>query len=331
MEPSQLSPNYRISVGTQVVLKRDHDVIGRPKGPDGQVLFKKAGSVGIVAEAPVTNEYAYVIRFGDGLTVRAKQKDLVVRRSDAPEDDLPAREIAAYEPYVIYAVRVGSHAFGLADADSDEDERGVYLPPADWHWSLQPLPEQIEFKRAPDGRLLDHNQTDGEADICWWELGKFLRLALKANPNVLEVLYVPDAHVLRCDALGRKLRELRAAFLSKYLYQTYSGYVLSQFRKMKKDLEHGKEHRPKHACHLIRLLYSGIAALKGDGVLVDVGRHREELLRYKHGEVPFADVHARALELDREFQAAFAASRLPDRPDVAAVERFLVGARRSRA
>ena len=54
--------------------------------------------------------------------------------------------------------------------------------------------------------------------------------------------------------LGGLLRELRGAFLSKYLYQTYSGYVLSQFKKMKRAVEAGETFRPKHAMHLIRLL-----------------------------------------------------------------------------
>ena len=82
--------------------------------------------------------------------------------------------------------------------------------------------------------------------------------------------------------------------------------------------------------HLIRLLYSGIEALKGRGILVDVGPYRAELLRIKHENVPFAEVYARALELNVEFQKQFEATTLPDRPDVAAIDRFLIEARRSR-
>jgi predicted nucleotidyltransferase len=253
-----------------------------------------------------------------------------VRRTDAPEDQLPAREVSAYEPWLIYRVRMGSRAFGLADEESDSDERGVYLPPAEWHWSLQPLPEQVEFKRAAGGRGLDHNTPEKADDFCWWETAKFVRLALKANPNVLEALYVAGEHVLFCDATGQALRRLRDAFLSKYLFQTYSGYVLSQFRKMKKARERGERHRPKHAMHLIRLLYSGIEALRGHGILVDVGPYRGELLRIKREEIPFEEIHRRALELNRVFQAEFERTRLPDRPDVAAAERFLIEARRSR-
>ena len=55
---------------------------------------------------------------------------------------------------------------------------GIYLPPAKFHWSLRRLPEQLEF-------------ADEERDEVYWELGKSLRLALKANPSVLETLWTP--------------------------------------------------------------------------------------------------------------------------------------------
>jgi hypothetical protein len=39
---------------------------------------------------------------------------------------------------------VGSRAYGLDDAASDTDRRGIYLPPAELHWSLGEVPEQLE-------------------------------------------------------------------------------------------------------------------------------------------------------------------------------------------
>ena len=57
------------------------------------------------------------------------------------------------------------------------------------------------------------------------------------------------------------LRRLRGAFLSRHLYRTYSGYVLSQFKLMRRGFDATGAFRPKHAMHLIRLLHSGIHAL----------------------------------------------------------------------
>src|SRR5439155_676426 len=64
--------------------------------------------------------------------------------------------------FVIYRCIVGSTAYGLSQPGSDVDRRGFYLPPADLHWSLAGVPEQLE--------------TDLEE--VYWELGKFVPLAV---------------------------------------------------------------------------------------------------------------------------------------------------------
>ena len=127
---------------------------------------------------------------------------------------------------------------------------------------------------------------------------------------------------------GQELRDMRAAFLSRHLYKTYSGYVLSQFRLMRRNFEKTGKYKAKHAMHLIRLLYSGIHALRTGEILVDVGEHRDELLGIKAGSLSFEEVRTRALELDQVFQEAFAATTLPERPDYERVNRFLIEARR---
>ena len=215
--------------------------------------------------------------------------------------------------HVVYHVVAGSRAFGLATEESDEDRRGVYVAPAESLWSLVKPPEQIEY------------ESDGVEEV-FWELEKFLRLALRANPNILETLWAP--RVLYADETGRELRDLRSAFLSRLLYQTYSGYVQSQLDLILKRHEKTGAFKAKHAMHLVRLLHSGIHALRTGEILVDVGEHREELLRIRRGEWAIPEVAARARELGRVFAEAVASARLPERPDHDRVNRFLIRARR---
>jgi predicted nucleotidyltransferase len=300
----QLLPTFIISPGTQVVLRSDRVL------PDGTV--RQRGSVALVVESPADNSRTYTLQFADGQTARAHFGDLALRRREV-EDELVLTN-ADLRPFVVYRCQVGSRAFGLATVDSDDDLRGVYLPPARLHWSLFRLPEQIE-------------EREGGRDEVYWEMEKFLRLALKANPNVLETLWTP--RVLHADEVGQRLRDLRGAFLSRHVYKTYSGYVLSQFRRMANAQEREGGYRPKHAMHLVRLLHSGIEALRSGDIRVDVGEHREELLRIKSGALSFEEAKARALELDREFQAAYAATTLPEQPDYRRVNEFLIWARRS--
>jgi predicted nucleotidyltransferase len=298
-----LLPTFVISPGTQVVLKVDKPL------PDGTV--RQRGSVAVVAESPADNEHAYTLRFADGQTVPAYFRELAMRRKEV--EDQVARTGDDLRPWIIYRCRAGSHAFGLAGDESDDDLRGLYLPPARLHWSLFKLPEQLEF--AGEGR-----------DEVYWELEKFLKLALKANPNVLETLWTPL--VLHADEVALRLRELRDVFLTRYLYKTYSGYVLSQFRRMANAQASTGRYKAKHAMHLVRLLYSGIEALRSGQIRIDVGEHRDELLAIKAGAWSFEQARDRALDLDRAFQEAYRQTTLPEEPDYRRVDEFLVWARR---
>ncbi len=301
-----------VPLGTQVVTLVD--VAGR----SGVVLLPK-GAVGVVIKAPSDATHSYRIRLVDGRELSLHRQEFAVRkefqRSQAGdmqatvESDLPD-----WRSYIIYSCVVGSRAFGLAQEGSDTDRRGVYLPPASLHWSLFGLPEQLE---------------DEESQECYWELRKFLILALKANPNVLECLYTPL--VERITPIGEQLLEIRDCFLSKLAYQTFNGYVISQFKKLEADIRGKGAPRWKHAMHLIRLLLAGIALLREGAVLVDVGEHREALLRIGRGEASWEELNSWRLDLHAQFEDAFNRTRLPERPDYESVNRFLIKARRAMA
>jgi predicted nucleotidyltransferase len=296
-----------IPVGTQVVTRADlRDTAG--------ALVRPRGAVGRIVAAPSDASHAYRVRFADGGEAALRRSELSIRKDyqrDGLRPDSPLGE-HELEPYIIYRCVVGSRAYGLDDDASDIDRRGIYLPPADLHWSLYGVPEQIEDDITRD---------------TYWELQKFLVLALKANPNVLECLYTPL--VEHAAPIAQDLLALREAFLSKLIYQTFNGYVLSQFKKLEQDLRTKGAIKQKHAMHLIRLLLSGTAALREGIIPVRVTEHRDRLLAIKRGELPWEDVNIWRLELHKAFDAAFASTHLPERPDYERVNAFLLRARRS--
>lgn len=215
---------------------------------------------------------------------------------------------------VIFRCVIGSRAYGLSEDQSDTDRRGIYLAPAEMHWSLNGAPEQIE------------NQ---ETQECYWELQKFLTLALKANPNVMECLYTPL--VEQATPLAHDLLAMREAFLSKLIYQTYNGYVLSQFKKLVARMDSGREIKWKHAMHLIRLLLAGIVALREGRVPVCVEEHRNRLLAIRRGETTWEEVNDWRVVLHRQLDHAFEMTELPDRPDYERANALLLKARSLRA
>lgn len=284
------------------------------KDSAGELLCLR-GAVGVVVKAPTDNSHAYRVRLPNGVEVTLRRHEFSIRKHFQKEGLQQAEsELAELNLYdhVIYRCIVGSRAYTLDDANSDTDRRGIYLPPAQLHWSLYGIPEQLENKDAQE---------------CYWELQKFLILALKANPTVLECLYTPLVET--ATPLAEELLAMRSMFLSQLVYQTYNSYVMSQFKKMEQDIRTKGEVKWKHVMHLIRLLLSGITVLKKGFVPVRVEEHRQQLLAIRRGEVSWEEVNALRLSLNQEFDTAFAATDLPERPDYERANAFLLKARAS--
>jgi hypothetical protein len=301
-------PHLILPVGTQVVSRIEL------RDARGNVLCP-AGAVGEVIQAPLDGTHSYRVRLPDGHVVSLRRQNLTIHKHTQREDLAAEAAVTERElwDHVIYRCITGSQAYGLAGEGSDVDRRGIYLPPADLQWSLYGVPEQLEKQ---------------ETQEVYWEIRKFLTMALKADPNVLECLYTPL--VESCAPIVAELRENRARLLSKLMYKTYNGYTLSQFRRLEQDLRTTGQLKWKHAMHLIRLLLAGIAALETGEIAVRVAEeNREPLLAIRRGEVPWREVDAWRLDLHRQFDAAFERSSLPERPDYAWTNQFLIRARRS--
>jgi len=268
------------------------------------------GAVGVIVRTPAEAALPYRVRFPDASEANLTREELTIFKSRGevgrPPDDVD------WNAFIIYRCIAGSRAFGLDVDGSDTDRRGIFLPPADLQWSLHGVPEQLE------------NQATQET---YWELGKFVRLALKADPNILECLHSPL--VEEANEVARELLGIRAAFLSKLVYQTYNGYVLSQFKKLEQDMRTRGAIKWKHAMHLVRLLFAGITIMEEHVVPVRATEHREALLAIRNGEQSWNEVNELRLELHRRFDEAFRTTTLPEGPDVARVDAFLGRARRS--
>lgn len=284
-----------------------------PRGADGRPLYPRH-CTGIVVASPADPEHAYRVELPRGEVLSFKRREIEVlsifQSSQGRTDPLSSHDLSGH---VIYRCVVGSRAYGLDREASDTDRRGVYLPPAALHWSLYGVPEQLE---------------NAETEECYWELQKYLTLALKANPNVLETLYTPI--VEHTTPLSDELRAMRAAFLSKLVYQTFNGYAISQFRKIEQDLRTKQVVKWKHAMHLIRLLHAGIATLQTGELPVAVDpTNRQELLAIRSGLMPWEAIDVRRHALHAAFDRAFERTSLPDRPDYDRANDFLVRARRA--
>ncbi|GAA0991693.1 nucleotidyltransferase domain-containing protein [Acrocarpospora macrocephala] len=207
--------------------------------------------------------------------------------------------------HTVLSVVVGSRAYGLDTAESDTDRRGVYAAPAALFWRLDKPPTHL------DGPLPEQFS---------WELERFLTLALACNPTVLECLWSPI--VERITPIGTELLALRHAFLSRRARETFLEYADAQFKRLTPESPKWKQ-----AMHMIRLLISGRHLVRHGEPLVHMGEHRDRLLAVRRGEVAWSELRAWRDELTADLGAS--AGVLPEHPDRAAVEEFLVAARKS--
>lgn len=209
---------------------------------------------------------------------------------------------------LILRVYAGSHSYGTNTKESDEDFRGIAIPPASYllgmdHWE-------------------QHEQKDPDTVI--YSLTKFVKLAIGNNPNILDALFVAKNHILFINEFGQELRELRYAFLSKQVYKTYGGYAYAQLQKMvrvDKDAQ-GKRlatiqkygYDTKNAMHLIRLLKMGIEILtEGE---VNVLRHdNRELMDIRNGKYTREEIEGEAKRLQNLLDAAYVNTTIPTKPD----------------
>jgi uncharacterized protein len=306
-DSAELNPHLILPVGTQVVTLVD-------TANSAESCTRPSGSVGKIMQAPMDNRHAYLVQFADGSHCGLRRHEIAIRKHvqniqfDRPGFKHGDRDL--YE-YIIYRCVVGSRAFGLDVEDSDIDRRGIYLPPAQLQWSLYGMPEQLEDARTQE---------------CYWELQKFLILALKANPNILECLYTPLVEL--ATPIAQELLAGREHFLSKLVYQTYNGYVLSQFKKLEQDWRARQELKWKHVMHLVRLLYSGVTILQENSVPVRIVDHRERFMAIRNGELSWDEVNEWRLDLHKQFERAYDETRLPERPDYEWANAFLIRARR---
>lgn len=223
--------------------------------------------------------------------------------------------VALVTEHTVYACVMGSRAFGLATEGSDTDRRGVYVAPTPLFWGFEKPPPHVE----------------GPAEEQFsWELERFCELALRGNPNILECLHSPL--VEHADATGRELLALREAFLSRRVHRTYAGYAADQCKKFTADVRaHGTPRRWKPVMHALRLLISGRDLLRTGSLVLDVGDLREPLLAVRRGEVPWREAEAWLNRLTEEAAEAARTSPLPEEPDRARVEDFLIRVRRASA
>lgn len=128
---------------------------------------------------------------------------------------------------IIYLTLSGSIGYGTNLESSDIDLRGI----------------AIERKESLYGFQTFEQFDDDETDTVIYGLKKFVSLALKGNPNILELLGTKEEHIIYINRFGEMIRKNKQIFLSKKIIYTFGNYASAQLRRLQNAL--ARDHYPQ--------------------------------------------------------------------------------------
>ena len=215
---------------------------------------------------------------------------------------------------IVLLVVAGSHAYGLNTEESDLDIRGISMG----------TPDSILGLESFD--VFENKNTD----TVIYSMKRFMELAMKGAPNVLEILFSRPENILYCDEkIGKMLLDNRDIFLSKRIYYSFKGYAKNALKDAEKRLETNPKKADKYAMHYIRLCLEVITLLNGNDLTDVLKNNQDMLMRIRNGSMRNGDKFTEDFydcieDFENLLEKAYQNSLLPDTVDVKKVSGLLV-------
>ena len=211
----------------------------------------------------------------------------------------------------------GSRMLGMqVSKDADYDYRGIYVAKN----------KELLSLNKPKEHYIGGSSKDGEMDYAIYEVEKFIRLALKGNPSILHIFFVPKYNI-KTD-IGDYLVKYRDVFLgSKRIRAAFGGYALSQILYLKKSGRFKKcRQREKHIRHCFRLFDCGAELLKTGRMTFPISKEKVKEYFELSKEIDDNRLLRVFKERDIHFQAI--KSCLPEEPDYFLANKILLKIRK---
>ena len=115
--------------------------------------------------------------------------------------------------HIIFESVTGSKAYGTNLATSDTDIKGIFIAPKEVFYGVNKI-EQV---------------SDAKNDITYYEVGRFVELASKSNPKILEMFAMPRECIQHQHPIFERFK--MKDVLSKQCRFTFAGYAMAQIKK----------------------------------------------------------------------------------------------------
>jgi len=188
-----------------------------------------------------------------------------------------------------YEVMMGSVAYNVSSDLSDVDVHAICIPTLEMVFPhsagyINGFGKPPKTFESYQQHHIDFNKKS--YDVAVYSLIKLFNLAIDNNPNVLDMLWVPDNCILHATEIGKYIRKIRKNFLSKAAYHRFRGYAYSQLKKLENsprvDLIEQHGYDTKHGYHVLRNLWECKQILeRGD---MDITENAELFKSIRRGE-----------------------------------------------
>lgn len=217
----------------------------------------------------------------------------------------PAELLATRPDSILFECIAGSRAYGTANANSDEDTRGIFAIPARDYLNLERPPDQV---------------SDERGNVVYYSLRRVIELLTQANPNILDLLFMPEDCVLKTSPEMQQLIASRDIFVSKQYADTHAAYAMSQLKKARGQ----RDFDTKSMMHTVRLLMSARSVMAtGQPMVRFTGAELELLLTIRVGRRSFEEIMTIAEAILDECERLKRSAQLPERCDPATASRLL--------
>ena len=209
---------------------------------------------------------------------------------------------------IVLEAVTGSRAYGLNHEKSDTDKMGIFVAPtvevAGLDWASK---HESWSDAGPTGD-----------DTTYHEIGKYLKLALKSNPTLIELLFMNDYEVLTDE--GQGLLGIRSSVLyTDGIRNAYYGYAAAQHARV---LREWPDHKPKMARHCLRISRQAVDLLTTGSTNPKVSDPQTYFDLDKMGVTELDQFMSETVD-----EILTCESVLPDKPDREAVKNFLADVR----
>lgn len=219
----------------------------------------------------------------------------------------------------------GSYAYGTQreDGTSDTDIRGIAL----------------NSKSDLIGLTNFENFINEETDTVIYSFNKIIKLLMKMNPNICEILGLKPEHYLYVHPIGQELLDNKNIFLSKNAVKSFGGYANAQLHKLQRPLNELAQHNReavihnklgKHMSHLVRLYFMCFDILERGEIITYREAEHDLLMDIRNGKYldnnnqPTPEFFEFVDELEKRMNYAKENTLLPEKPDYNTIQDFVM-------